>query len=235
MSGAHDADDPVGMALISAACIRMKLWEVLEGESAHAGKPGFVWSFLDLASEHHEAMATLIALRLPGSAHALLRPLYEAVVRACWVYYSDRTDEEIADLFYNEAIKPRERIPKLPTVTSMVQEVLARAQREHLSQLHTKAWQAMCSFVHGGIAQIARRLCRRTASQRFTDLENALLLRTATWLLLIVGRLAASTSELQPDVKTGMVDQLMADFAVSWKQDRFTSAVVLLFSGSTPK
>lgn len=101
----------------------------------------------DAALEYQAAICVLAAHSLHGSSLALLRVLYEAVVRGLWLG-ACATD---ADL---ERFK-RGKLEK--KITVLIQEVEAKIGSGVISQFHGTAWKALNGFTHTGMYQVSRR------------------------------------------------------------------------------
>lgn len=101
----------------------------------------------DAALEYQAAVCVLAGHSLHGSSFALLRVLYEAVVRGLWLGEC-ATD---ADL---ERFK-RGKLEK--KIGLLIQEVETKIGSAVISQFHGTAWKALNGFTHTGMFQVSRR------------------------------------------------------------------------------
>ena len=143
--------------------------------------------FFHLSLEHFASIATLVSHEHFGSAFALMRPQYEALIRGAW--FSFAAPDEKVDDFLND-------LP-LPPVKIQIQSVqAARPDAEGLSDLHQNSWDWLNDYTHGGSTQIKARFQRGVIESAITD-EHALTcldvahrygLVAACWMSEIAGR-----------------------------------------------
>jgi hypothetical protein len=101
----------------------------------------------DAALEYQAAIATLSASKLYGALFALLRVLYEAVIRGLWLSECATA----ADLGrFKRGILKKE-------IAVIVSEVEAKVGSGVISQFHGTAWKALNGFTHTGMHQVSRR------------------------------------------------------------------------------
>ncbi len=145
-------------------------------------------SSLDLALDHFAAITALIERRICGSAFALARPLFEAFIRAVWLK-DCATDEELSAF-------ERDEFPRNFGQVLLQVEELESFKSGALSGLKKQAWEAMNSYTHGGIQQIARRVKAKMIDPNYLDEEIIEVLRLSQvfglmafiQLVLIAGR-----------------------------------------------
>lgn len=132
---------------------RARLMEVLTGRYRTDRRSNLVAAYASLGLEHHRAIITLLRNGMNGSASALVRPLYEAVLRGCWVAKcaSDSEVESVAeDADY-----------RFPTTDRLAKEAdQALADRPLFVEMRRRAWGPMNSYTHGGLHQLQRRFDR---------------------------------------------------------------------------
>jgi hypothetical protein len=151
---------------------------------------------LDLAAEHHVSIVHLVAGRMNGSAFALLRPEFEAFVRAVWLQLCATTAEL-------EAFVEKDELPL--TLGGMIEAVEGHPHFADnvLSGLKTSAWKAMCGYTHGGMLQVARRLKEDSIQPNYDPEEIIEVLKAsgtfALMALLQIARLSRK-SELEKEV-----------------------------------
>lgn len=118
---------------------------------SHGERIVLVGSYLDTVIEHHESMALLIRSEKYGSAFALLRLVYDSVLRACWVN-ACATDDQVRQLRTTD-----EHTRVFPHSTALFSALdSAYGLNNQIQNLKGK-WEAMCSYTHSGLRQLARR------------------------------------------------------------------------------
>ena len=119
-----------------------------------------VRGFANIVRQHVTAQWVLVQQELDVSATALVRPTYEALVRAIWVLRGAE-DAWVAGFFTSrqEAVESDAETRKGPDVTAML-EVIARHHPADIHQplvaLKEATWRAMHSYVHGGIRPVVQ-------------------------------------------------------------------------------
>lgn len=104
---------------------------------------------LHVAIEHHQAIVLLVEQGLHASAFALMRVLFEAYVRGCWLATA-ASDHEVARADHDE----------FPPFGSMVKSIEAcgAAPADSLTVIKAKHWDSLNSLTHTGGAQRELRL-----------------------------------------------------------------------------
>lgn len=143
-----------------------------------------VHGFANIVRQHVAAQWVLVQHELDVSATALVRPTYEALVRATWVLHGAQ-DAWVAGFFTprQEAVESDAETRKGPDVTAML-EVIARHHPADIHQplvaLKEATWRAMHSYVHGGIRPLVQSFVP------FPHREAGSLLINANGMLLLV-------------------------------------------------
>lgn len=101
----------------------------------------------DAAIEYQAAIAILSASELYGALFALLRVLYEAVIRGLWL--SECATEADLERFKRGILKK--------DISVILIEVEAKIGSEVISQFHRTAWKSLNGFTHTGMHQVSRR------------------------------------------------------------------------------
>ena len=109
----------------------------------------FSISCFDLAIEHHASICLLLNAQLYGSAFALLRLAYEALVRGLFLSLCATEDEINAYDKDSFGLKFNDMIIRIEGHLSI--------QDSGLSSLKNTSWKIFNSFTHSGIAQVIRR------------------------------------------------------------------------------
>jgi hypothetical protein len=180
--------------------------------------------YAELALEHHEAIWLLIDAKLYGSAYALVRPVYDVMLRGHWISKC-ASPEEIEAAFYDEDF----RFPRSD-------KLLADIKREYLAPVQPGAsdvepeqadlfiqqlqgiWNAACSYTHSGSLQLLRRFTDDHVKPNYTDDDIVQVLRLATaalFLLLNMFFVSMEKSEEAREVRT-MLQKYTTEF-----KDRF--------------
>jgi len=149
----------VGRAQAFDAALRQEL--VREGRAVPPGIRSIAGFALCIAAlEHGSGVRELFRDDNPGSAYALVRVQFEAILRAAWITFA--APEDWLELFGSpvgeaEANEPAE----FPKVYQMLDQLEASAVTPNnlhysLSTLKIKAWKAMNSYTHGGLRAVSR-------------------------------------------------------------------------------
>lgn len=183
-----------------------------------------------LALEHHKAIWLLIDAKLYGSAYALVRPVYDVMLRGYWINKC-ASPEKIEAAFCDEDF----RFPRSD-------KLLADIKREYLAPVQPGAsdvepeqadlfiqqlqdiWDAACSYTHSGSLQLSRRFTDDQVKPKYTDDDIVQVLRLATaalFLLLNMFFVSMEKSEEAREVRT-MLQQYTDEF-----KDRFRESLAL--------
>ena len=103
-----------------------------------------------LAIEHGQAIICLIDHEIHGSALALQRPMFEAIIRGVWLRYSATNNQ------LDQAAEG-----KFPRVDRMVPRSLNVSDQNEASPLRALKdswWKRLCGYTHGGTEQLFARL-----------------------------------------------------------------------------
>ena len=142
---------------------------------------------LDLCLEHHVGIVHLASVQVNGSAFALLRVQFEALVRALWLQLCATQDEM-------RAFAENDKLPL--KFGAMVDAIESHPSFEDkvLSSIQQHAWRAMNGYTHGGLHQIARRIKRGSIEPNYEPEEVIEVLKTSGIFALMalqqIGRIA---------------------------------------------
>jgi hypothetical protein len=181
---------------VRGAQVRIRLLDLVARHGYRDTTKNFLlMAYVDLALEHHEAIWRLIDVKLYGSAFALVRPLWDPMLRGHWIN-KIASPEEIEQAWHDDEFK----FPH-------TDKLLADIKREYLAPTQPGAsdvppeqadlfilllkddWKALCSYTHSGPLQLSRRFnfteghVRRNYSD--DDIVQALKLATAALFLLL--------------------------------------------------
>lgn len=114
---------------------------------------------VDLATEHHRSIVTLIEAQQFGSAAALLRPLLEASTSAFWLLYS-ASEEHVLALPKDSTVETSDH--DIPTLSKMAEALLPdfpaiKALADALSPKGNRSARWLHKYTHGGTPQLTRR------------------------------------------------------------------------------
>jgi len=146
---------------------RDQLTDAVERSRDLEGLVDAAWGAVEVPAESRAAVAAgLCALSLnhgrsirillsevPPSAIALLRPQYEALVRAVWAHHA-ATEADLARLLAPLTLDSQQAAKKLPGVPDMLtalQKSGATGAAATLGRARARLWDGLNSFVHGGI------------------------------------------------------------------------------------
>jgi hypothetical protein len=131
---------------------------------------------LDLAIEHQAGIYVLAEQPLWGPVYVLIRPLFDATVRAMWLA-TCATDEEL-DLF--EA----DKLSRKKNFTNLVDELEAKLGHSGgvLSKLRKSSWSILSDFTHTGFKHVLRRNSESQTGPNYSAQETEQVLRLAAGL-----------------------------------------------------
>jgi hypothetical protein len=144
---------------------------------------------LDLSLEHHIGIVQLVTCRMNGSAFALIRAQFEALVRGLWLHLC-ATAEQLQAFVDKDS---------LPLNFGQMIEAIEKHDSfgdKVLSGIKTQVWKAMHGYTHGGMHQIARRIKSDSIEPNYDPEEIIEVLKASGLLALLallqIGRLASS-------------------------------------------
>ncbi len=134
-------------------------------------------ALLHLSLEHFGAIVVLLKNQLNGSAAALVRLQYEALIRG--MYFYQCASESEAEKFFAGGEPPKigvmiERLEEKPGFTSGI-----------LSRVHLREWSAMNSYTHGGSAQVQRRYSGSELANDYTEADRMDILKAAKGIAFV--------------------------------------------------
>ena len=156
-------------------------------ELPHSRRLQMAMACQHLAIEHSHAIVAFIDHGWDGSALALQRPLFEAVVRGVWLRYT-ATEHDV-----EKAAKGR--FPKLERMTSESPESTSQGDPPPLQVLKDRWWKRLCGYAHGGPEQILARLDHTGVRATYLDEEVLAALRWSDMVQLFAGIQMAEAAE----------------------------------------
>jgi len=186
-------------ALVDAA------WEGAELQSEPSTRAAA--GLCSLSLDHGRAIRMLL-LEVPPSATALMRPQFEALVRAVWARHAAK-ESELARLLAPLTVESQQAAKKLPGVPEMLAalETLGpRGAAALLSRARARLWDGLNSYVHGGIHPF-----QRGESGYPAQLLSDLLKNTNAMTMLTVIMLAELTGNAEFIAVMGALNDEFAD------------------------
>ena len=174
--------------------IRARLRDLLERHSYPGDtKNQLLAAYVDIALEHHKAIWLLSASELNGSALALVRPMFDAYLRALWinkVASAEEVEQASRDkLWFPKMSKMRDDIQQAYFPIPAVKDPEA-AEREKLAETFFQSLgetlTTLNSYTHPGGLQIVRRFTGDRVKPKYSEGEIAEALNLATIALLLL-------------------------------------------------
>ena len=133
-----------------------------------------------MSLEYYESVIFLMERGAYRASGALIRPQYEALVRALFYFHCASPDKA------EDYLKGR----KPPKTYDMIAEIEKQPwfKGEHLSRFHERNWKTMHDLTHGGVLQFSRSFTGNELIPNFTDQDKHDLLRSSC----LLGATAAS-------------------------------------------
>jgi len=139
--------------------------------------------------EHFRSIERLLRLQLIGSAFALLRAGFEGLVRALWIIFC-ATEGQI------DAFAKGDKLPgNFGELINEVERVHPAFGGGFLSNIRREAWDAMCSYAHGGWLQAVRRMKPGEIAPDYSVGEQIEVLNAAKVFALLAAFEAATLAE----------------------------------------
>lgn len=135
-----------------------------------------VAALLHLSLEHHGSIQRLVCHHQNGSAFALLRPQFEAYIRALWLMKC-ASDQQLEEFLEDK---------EPPGVNRLIREIEDQPGYEEkvLSGLKDRIWRSLCGFTHGGYVQASWRMTEEEIVSDFSEEHLVGLLITSCALSL---------------------------------------------------
>jgi hypothetical protein len=186
--------------------INERIARLLHGRYADDRRLTLPLAYLNLSLDHHRAFILLMRSGLHGSALALVRLVFEAMIRAHWIAKC-ATDAQVEEAAENDGFK----FPKMDDMAKAVDEAFSDPNGEPLTffqQAKRDAWKATNSYTHSGLLQLARQFRdgRIEASYPKEDLISGL--NACTSSVLLIGYLVARITG--QEAEAGEIEKLFA-------------------------
>lgn len=142
--------------------------------------------FLHLSLEHFGSIILLVRGGMVGSAAALIRPQYEALIRG--LYFQDCASDIKVESFVNG----KDPVSLYKMVESI--EKSFAVENNPISSIYEDLKNRMHSFTHGGIEQIERRFTNEELVNSFQEKETIKLIQLSKILAIHSATLAAAVA-----------------------------------------
>lgn len=167
----------------SAERVNVKLSQVLSGEYPDDRRVTITLAYCNLALDHHTAIILLFRNRLYGSGLALVRPVFEAMLRAHWVV-GCANDAEVDQVAEDADFDIMSRVDPNRIDAAFQADGFFR-------QAKTDAWKAMNAYTHSGLPQLVRQFSGTKIAASYSEQDVLEGLRAATASVLLLGYLLA--------------------------------------------
>lgn len=161
-------------------------------------------SYVLIAMYHHESIMELTNVR-QISASALVRPLFEALIRASWL--SLREGTPAVEKAISKLVEGEDKFPSLKIMCEEIDATLDQEKEELkiFSGILSRNIKAMHSYTHGGAHMVSRCINEDTVAPSFTYGEMISVLRASTVNMLLT--VLAFASRINNEVLAEKVNQ----------------------------
>jgi len=167
----------------SAERINVQLAQILSGEYPDDRRVTITLAYCNLALDHHTAIIQLFRNKLYGSGLTLVRPVFEAMLRAHWVAGCAR-DTEVDQVAEDPDFDMMSRVDPNRIDAAFQADGFFR-------QAKTDAWKAMNAYTHSGLPQLVRQFSGTKVAASYNEQDVLEGLRAATASVLLLGYLLA--------------------------------------------
>lgn len=158
-------------------------------------------SLCGIAIEHHSAHLTLVKQRMWTSAYALVRPIFDAVLRAAWAFCV-ATPQAISRFAQGTDPGPVAILKALKAVRPDLYEMLEPMKRQ--------GWDVMSAYVHSGPHQVFEWYEDDRISPRHPEEGLVEILKLTTHLALLAFAMMCEISGVEDEVITGWLNDFYA-------------------------
>jgi len=142
-----------------------------------------------------------------GSAFALVRPMFEGLVRGLWLAHCASADET-------------EKFVQRDKLELELRELIERIEATHagfagglLTQVKSSGWKAMCSFAHSGARQIARRVNGMEVTANYDDGAVLEVLKSAR-LFPMLGLYEVAVLARRDDLQQSLLSRIRTELSL---------------------
>jgi len=170
-------------------------------------------AYTSLALEHHEAISRLVRSELHGSAMALVRPVFEILFNAHWMFACAKPPQ-IAKIAKGKL--------KFPRMDKVVKEVdAAYGTHRFFETVKKRGWNAMNSYTHSGILQLSSRFDGDSIRGNYDEAALTEAVNATTIAVALMSRflsVAGNRSEAA-DKANALLMKLLTDLPVPPSED----------------
>jgi hypothetical protein len=180
--------------------INTKINELLQKRYTDERRLTLPLAYLRLSLDHHRAIILLMKNELYGSAMALVRPVFEEMIRAHWV-----ADEKCASNAQVDQVAENDdfKFPNMNDMTKAVDQAYSDPTSEKpptfFQQTKKDAWNAINSYTHSGLLQLARQFSGDRVEAKYPEQDLISGLNTSTASILLLGCLVATRTGQHPE------------------------------------
>lgn len=194
-------------ALDRADAVRNDIHDLIAGNYHNTEmKQRLAAAYTNLALEHHEAISRLVRSELHGSAMALVRPVFEILFNAHWMFACAKPDDIVK-------IAKGKRFD-FPPMGAVVKEVDAAYGTDgFFEKVKTRGWKAMNSYTHSGILQLSSRFDGDVVTGNYDEAALTEAVNATTIAVALMSRflsVAANRAEAA-DKANALLMKLLAD------------------------
>jgi hypothetical protein len=157
----------IGERISEIEKINARLAELLRGRYSDERRLILPLAYLKLSLDHHRAIIVLMKCQLYGSALALVRLVFEAMIRAHWIAKC-ASDAQVDQVAQDDDFK----FPKMNDMAKSVDQAYSDRNAEPLTffqQAKKDAWKATNSYTHSGLLQLARQFSGDRIEARYPE------------------------------------------------------------------
>ncbi len=193
--------------LCKAQQLNSRIRTLLDGKYSTDTKTTLILAYLNVALDHHGAMILLMRSAMYGSALALVRLVFEAMIRAHWVL-GCATIEHAEWIAQNDDF----RFPNMSDMTRAVDAAFTapgEASLTFFQQVRDDTWNAMNSYTHAGLLQLASQFNGEFVEANYSEeaLKTGLVASNASVLLFGVMVARGSNRNSAADELEGLFGQ----------------------------
>jgi hypothetical protein len=178
--------------LAEAEAINSRIAALLQGNYGDDRRTTLTLAYLNLSLDHHAGIVLLIRNKLYGPALALVRVVFEAMLRAHWVARC-ATPAQVDQVAEDDDFK----FPKMDDLVTAVDLAFSDPTDQPLTffrQAKTGAWKATNSYTHSGLRQLARQFREGHIEANYQPEDLVEALHAATSSVLLLGYLLAKST-----------------------------------------
>jgi hypothetical protein len=179
--------------------IDTRLSEILAGHYDDERRLTLTLAYFNLSLDHHSAIILLMRNKLFGAAMAVVRPIFENMMKAHWIVKC-ATDAQVDKI----AEKDHDIFPRMGEMAAAVDKAYSDPNGEPLDffqQTKKDAWKAMNSYTHSGLLQLGRQFNRQRVEALYCSEDLISGLRASTASVLMLGYLLAKITAKESEAK----------------------------------